>query len=398
MVNAWQDEDHRFDAEGTFGSSFALAGGRFFVIGSERTASAIAHETGHMFWATDEYAGGAAYLDRRGYYGTQNLNAYDGNPNPDDRVRSIMDLHSIAYADGDLSPSAAAMVGWQDSDGDGLFDVLDVPLTLSAQWDFDPASGELRVSGQAGVGTLPNKNPYGLGNAITINQVQTIEYRLDEGPWRTAKQPNAYQSEFDFQLTLPPATEQIALRARDTRTDVRSQELTYLIADGEPPWQNVQQPSDVNGDGVTSPLDALLIINRLNRLGAGPIVGPYVSGPLLDTNADGWLSPLDALLVINELNQQSATPAVPTARPADAQVETGAQGEWRLPGELALPVIRDARFAADPYNDFLADDRAKPLANRGVDDFFLRLARESTDRDKLSFRTIQHRAKLRSLP
>lgn len=50
---------------------------------------------------------------------------------------------------------------------------------------------------------------------------------------------------------------------------------------------------DVNGDGVISPLDALLVINALSPN------TPYELR--LDINQDGFISPLDALLVINQL-------------------------------------------------------------------------------------------------
>ena len=62
---------------------------------------------------------------------------------------------------------------------------------------------------------------------------------------------------------------------------------------------NVANPMDVNGDFVVSPLDALLIINRLG--------GDAQSSNLLaDVNSDGATTPLDALLVINQLS--GATP------------------------------------------------------------------------------------------
>jgi hypothetical protein len=53
-------------------------------------------------------------------------------------------------------------------------------------------------------------------------------------------------------------------------------------------------PFDLSGDGLVSPLDALLIINRLNQPGAADDFR-------FDVNGDGELSPLDALLVINRL-------------------------------------------------------------------------------------------------
>jgi hypothetical protein len=61
------------------------------------------------------------------------------------------------------------------------------------------------------------------------------------------------------------------------------------------------QPLDVNGDGYVSPIDALLLINELNRDGAGE-TGLSSNA---DVSGDLVLSPLDALLVINHLNQQA---------------------------------------------------------------------------------------------
>ena len=60
---------------------------------------------------------------------------------------------------------------------------------------------------------------------------------------------------------------------------------------------------DVNSDAYVTPIDALLVINRLNIVGTEP-VGSRVH---LDVNRDGIISPLDALLVINQLNRQGGS-------------------------------------------------------------------------------------------
>jgi VCBS repeat-containing protein len=71
-------------------------------------------------------------------------------------------------------------------------------------------------------------------------------------------------------------------------------------------WQNLQNRLDVNADGFITPIDALLIINSLNKDGARelpvPAVPPNAPPPFYDTNGDGFISPTDALQVINELN------------------------------------------------------------------------------------------------
>ncbi len=91
--------------------------------------------------------------DRRGYYNTQNLNAMDGNPTPGFRqADSIMTTDdpptrypfTEAYTAHTSSVSSLEMIGWRDSDGDGIFDVLDVPNSLSGTGFLDPASGQYR--------------------------------------------------------------------------------------------------------------------------------------------------------------------------------------------------------------------------------------------------------------
>ena len=91
-----------------------------------------------------------------------------------------------------------------------------------------------------------------------------------------------------------------------------------------PPWQNPENPLDVDGDGFVVPLDALLIINEINDGGSRPLgppptdEPPYEPPPYLDVNGDDFLSPLDALMVINELNAPQPVPAV--AAPVTAAV------------------------------------------------------------------------------
>ncbi|WP_461506297.1 choice-of-anchor Q domain-containing protein [Rhodopirellula baltica] len=64
---------------------------------------------------------------------------------------------------------------------------------------------------------------------------------------------------------------------------------------------NILQPTDTSADGETTALDALMVINELNRLndaGGEPLLGSFV-----DVNRDASVTALDALLVINHLNR-----------------------------------------------------------------------------------------------
>ena len=81
-------------------------------------------------------------------------------------------------------------------------------------------------------------------------------------------------------------------------------------------WTNPARPNDVNNDMYVSPLDALVVINALNRRDGTPSLGTR-SNPLasyLDTNGDSTLSPLDALFVINQLNSRDESTQMGPAR------------------------------------------------------------------------------------
>ncbi|MFN0021570.1 MAG: dockerin type I domain-containing protein [Pirellulaceae bacterium] len=67
---------------------------------------------------------------------------------------------------------------------------------------------------------------------------------------------------------------------------------------------NSRDHSDVDNDGSVSPIDALLIINRLNSGDTSLPPTPFTHAPFVDVNGDGICSPVDALMVINRLNSQ----------------------------------------------------------------------------------------------
>jgi hypothetical protein len=87
------------------------------------------------------------------------------------------------------------------------------------------------------------------------------------------------------------------------------------------PFQNSGQPMDVNGDGTTSAIDALLVINELNTRTARTlptaINGTENMFGLVDVNGNGSVEPMDALLIINILNA-GAGAAQGEAAPLDA--------------------------------------------------------------------------------
>jgi hypothetical protein len=256
VANSTHDPDDRFELGHELTGSFAFAGGLFFVTPSGRPASTIAHETGHIFYAKDEYPGGGSYFDCRGYYNTQNLNAWDGNPDPDSRVDSIMSSGAElanAYAHHLVSPSAKEMIGWKDSDGDGVFDVLDVPLMLEGSGAFDPHTETYRFLGESSVQTLPNRNTSGLGNDITLNEISRAQYRFDGGEWQTAAEYHTATAQLDLSIPVPVEARQIEIRTIDDELGVTSEAFRAAVG----PAESTELPGingfvwiDVDGDGL----------------------------------------------------------------------------------------------------------------------------------------------------
>lgn len=82
-----------------------------------------------------------------------------------------------------------------------------------------------------------------------------------------------------------------------------SEEVVISVFDPYP-WQNHVNPPDADGSGRVSPLDALLIINRINLFGSGLLPSRQPEDPYFDVNRDGRVGPEDTLLVINCLNAE----------------------------------------------------------------------------------------------
>jgi VCBS repeat-containing protein len=71
---------------------------------------------------------------------------------------------------------------------------------------------------------------------------------------------------------------------------------------------NFLLPNDVNDDGEVSPLDALAVINDLNRSADD---SPSTGAQFHDVDDDSLVTPLDALVLINALNAIAANPNQP---------------------------------------------------------------------------------------
>ncbi|MCC9656421.1 dockerin type I domain-containing protein [Rhodopirellula sp. JC737] len=257
------DQDGFFASGGSFRGAFAFPGGLYIIAPSTRPARTFAHEVSHMFWGLDEYAGGGTYSQSRGYYNTPNDNAED-NPAP-----GFVQQPSIMAGGNNLvngyqnyeSPATTlAMLGWQDTDGDGIFDVLDVPLNFSGSGHFDSQANRFHFEGSASSATLINQNPSGPQSDITLNRVSELQVSINGGEWTTLESPDTATAEFDLQFDVTPSMTSVSLRVIDNTTGVTSETLTAtrsrpLIADA--PVAGYVFLDD-NGDSSRSEFETLL--------------------------------------------------------------------------------------------------------------------------------------------
>jgi hypothetical protein len=110
--------------------------------------------------------------------------------------------------------------------------------------------------------------------------------------------------------------------------------VRIYVTDPDRRWQNPDQSVDVDASGLVTPLDALLVINRLGT------ALPTTAGapPFVDVNGDNQVSPLDALLVINRLGN----PTSPSSSTSSAS-ESVPESYW-------VPRTRGSRDAKSPWS------------------------------------------------
>ncbi|SMP63461.1 Dockerin type I repeat-containing protein [Neorhodopirellula lusitana] len=89
--------------------------------------------------------------------------------------------------------------------------------------------------------------------------------------------------------------------------------------DAEVTFQNYINPTDVNADGNTSALDALMVINQLNS--SSTLGEEQDLLGLCDTNGDGSITAIDALTVINAMNEGESLASITTANAEAEETE-----------------------------------------------------------------------------
>ncbi len=194
--------------------AYAYLGGPYLVMtydndgwGISCMNQVMAHEVGHIFWATDEYDG---YTEYSGY-----LNAADVEGSG-----CLMDTNALS-----LSTGTKLQVGWRDTDYDTIQDIVDTfPETVLNPYPQDPTPLQiLTYTGTATEVPYPNNNPQPgcAGNDVSVNKIMMVLYRIDSGYWYAAPPSDgAYNQPIEnYQFTtisLPHGPHLIETRAINT--------------------------------------------------------------------------------------------------------------------------------------------------------------------------------------
>lgn len=147
----------------------------------------------------------------------------------------------------------------------------------------------------------------------------------------------------------------LMLTATSLQSGIRiSESLRFDVVPDPTPHHNDVNPYDVDGDGVLTPLDPLVVINHINDNGIGPIEEPEGEGPLpdLDVDGDGEVTPLDILILINKLNQRIEDDEESGSGESDGEGESAKFVAAKVP--MSQPSLLDASLAS--YLSDLSDE------------------------------------------
>ncbi len=232
VVDSSNDSDNRF-SNGYF--AYAYLGGPFTVMtygnngyGPHNMDAVIAHETGHIFLALDQYYSAHQLCTRRaGYLGVENQNSQYGGCASD--VPSIMRGQTWPYRNGDVDEYARGQIGWRDSDGDGILDPVDTTLSVISA---DYVTGAERPNVLTFTGSVQDASyPSPLRRSVIINTIDRVQYRVAGGEWVNAEPADGafdtYAEDFTFTTSpLPTGDLPVDLRVLDSAGN----EITRTLA------------------------------------------------------------------------------------------------------------------------------------------------------------------------
>jgi hypothetical protein len=296
FIDASNDEDGAFPDGST---AFAVLSGSMIVIPVKTTDYLdfrVGHEMGHLFQAADEYHDISIYL---GYLNVSSI------PRSGCLMDTARSWNLSGYPHG--LNGTWGQVGWRDSDSDGIQDIVDTPQRVYLN-PYERIGNKANLTGVAAVIPTENKNPsvHSSKQNVTINKVQAIQFRIDEGEWLNAnmtptqvrklvKYPDQYAMKdttaiVNFTLLTPelsPGQHFIEVKATNQWGNAGYANATATIPEF--------LPTDLNKDGTVNILDISLVAKAY---GAKP--GDTTWNPVADLNEDAIINILDIAMVAKD--------------------------------------------------------------------------------------------------
>ncbi|MBI5000269.1 MAG: hypothetical protein HZB92_01900, partial [Euryarchaeota archaeon] len=256
VIDSSEDYDGKFsDAR----YAYAYLGGPYIVMtydngayGIENMAAVLSHEMGHIFYALDEYEGSSSATARSGYLNIINSNhIINGTTNDPCIMKETIEPYNSDL----ICVQTKQMLGWRDSDSDGLFDPVDVfPLTQMNTYGNTPRkTSSLIYTGGVEDNALQNNNPNPPvpgdvpGNDVSINTITNVEYRINGGSWFSATADDGafdeYHEDFTFSTGVLDSDGPYTIEVRSMNSVGNIEMAPYttddIIIDTTPPVSNI---------------------------------------------------------------------------------------------------------------------------------------------------------------
>lgn len=246
VVDDFNDSDKRF-ADGIY-FAYAYVGGPFLVMtyGNDRYGptnmdAVMSHETGHIFWALDEYIGRVSCEQRSGYLDVANSNSLTPSAGACGLNQTCVMRGQIApFTLGSLCESSRGQLGWRDTDGDGIFDPVDTDMEVTASFSRLYRAPEGRMTRTYSGRTTDRPWPSASHWPTSINVVSDVTFRIDGSDWSAATPSDGFWDEpieeFSFELSdLTEGSHDIVVRSVNSVGNSAVCTITQQIA---PPGQS----------------------------------------------------------------------------------------------------------------------------------------------------------------
>ena len=266
VVDSSADIDNTF-LNGYF--AYAYLGGPFMVVtygnqnyGPNNMDAVVAHELGHIFHALDQYTtAGQSCSVTTGYLNVANQN---NQANCQSNEPSIMRGQILPYVYGQIDHFGRGQVGWQDANNNGVLDPVDAGLQVS-----DVAYSENTLPNvldfQVHLEATPYDSP--LLRDVLINKLQSVQYRVNDGPWLPAVAADGAFDSYKEQVTfttepLSTGNHTFTVRSYDNFGKMNEQIIATLAV-----VDPIQDLIDTSYDAETLAVDPLTKDNAVTLSG-----------------------------------------------------------------------------------------------------------------------------------